>query len=111
MKNIYSFVGARIREERKARRMTLEELASSAGMNTSFLHSVETAKKKLSLNMAQKIADALCLPVERLFSGASSAALSPDLYIGKLAAIVKGADARKKRTIIRVVRALVDDGN
>ncbi|MBI3289059.1 MAG: helix-turn-helix transcriptional regulator [Elusimicrobia bacterium] len=109
MADIYSFVGARIRAERKARKMTLEELASAAGMNTSFLHSIETAKKKLSLNMAQKIADALLIPIERLFAGAPTSKRDSDLYVGKLAAMVKDADSRKKQTILRVVKTLLSD--
>jgi transcriptional regulator with XRE-family HTH domain len=108
LKNIYALVGARIRDERKARKMTLEELASTAGMNTSFLHSVETAKKKLSLNMAQKIADALAIPVSSLFRDVPLTPRSPDLYVGKLTSIVKDADAVQKKTILRVVKSILD---
>lgn len=108
MHDIYIFVGQRIRAERKARKLTLEELASSAGMNTSFLHQIETAKKKPSLRMVQNIAGALQVPIHRLFDGASSAD-EPDPYIGKLASIVRDADAKRRRTIIKVVKALTND--
>jgi transcriptional regulator with XRE-family HTH domain len=110
LKDIYSFIGARIREERKARKLTLEELASAAGMNTSFLQSIETAKKKLSVNMAQKISAAMNIPIERLFSGAPAPRREPDLYIGKLAAVVKDADPGQKQAILRVAKSLVRDG-
>lgn len=89
--------------------MTLEGLASAAGMNTSFLHSIETAKKKLSLNMAQKIADALDIQIGLLFNGAPAKQSPPDLYVGKLAAMVRDVGAGKKRTILRVVKTLVRD--
>lgn len=88
--------------------MTLEELASTAGMNTSFLHAVETAKKKLSLNMAQKIADALTIPVSALFCDVPVNPRSSDLYVGKLTSIVKDADAGQKKTILRIVKSLLD---
>jgi transcriptional regulator with XRE-family HTH domain len=106
--DIYSFVGQRIRAERKARKLTLEELASAAGMNTSFLHQIETAKKKPSLRMVQSIADALQVPIHRLFEGAKKAD-APDPFVGKLASIVKDADATRRKTIFKVVKALASD--
>lgn len=88
--------------------MTLEELASAAGMNTSFLHSIETAKKKPSLRMIQNIAGALILPVHTLFLGAEQSA-KPDAYVGRLAALVRDADDRRRKTILRVVKDLSKD--
>lgn len=88
--------------------MTLEELASTAGMNTSFLHSIETAKKKPSLRMVQNIAEALALPVHQLFVGIARVK-EPDTYVAKLAAIVKDADVHRRKTILRVVKALAKD--
>lgn len=109
MQDIYAFVGQRIRAERKARKLTLEELASAAGMNTSFLHAIETAKKKPSLRTVQEVANALSLPVERLFHGAEGAK-KPDVYVGRLATILKDADDSRRRTILRVVKELAKDG-
>lgn len=77
-------------------------------MNTSFLHQIETAKKKPSLRMIQNIADALQAPIHRLFEGAKSVD-APDPYIGKLASIVRDADAKCRKTIIKVVKAIAND--
>ncbi len=109
MHDIYALVGQRIRAERKARKMTLEELASAAGMNTSFLHQIETAKKKPSLRMVHNIAEALRVPIPILFQGMERVA-TPDPYVGKLAAIVKDADDKRRKTILRVVKELAQDG-
>lgn len=85
--------------------MTLEELASAAGMNTSFLHQIETAKKKPSLRMVQNIAEALSIPVAALFQGIESKPKA-DPFIGRLAVLVKDADAHRRKTILRVVKTL-----
>lgn len=108
MHDIYTFVGQRIRAERKARKLTLEELASSATMNTSFLHQIETAKKKPSLKMVQNIADALQVPIHKLFEGAKPGE-APDPYIGKLASLVRDAAPSRRKTIIKVVKAMSND--
>ena len=44
-KNIYDIVGDRIREERKRTGLTIEQLAESAGISTSFLAYIETKKR------------------------------------------------------------------
>lgn len=108
MQDIYAYVGHRIRAERKARKLTLEELASSASMNTSFLHQIETAKKKPSLKMVQNIATALQLPIHALFEGAKAGTVV-DPYIGKLVSIVRDAAPSRRRTIIKVVKAMAKD--
>jgi len=43
-----------------------------------------------------------------LFEGTKSGA-PPDPYVGKLAAIVRDADATRRKTIIKVVKALAND--
>jgi transcriptional regulator with XRE-family HTH domain len=108
LQDIYAFVGQRIRAERKSRKLTLEELASAVGMNTSFLHQIETAKKKPSLNKIQQIAEALRIPVAQLFEGAK-ASKPADPFIGKLSVLVKDADSPRRRTILKVVKELAKD--
>jgi transcriptional regulator with XRE-family HTH domain len=105
LQDIYSFVGQRIRAERKSRKLTLEELASAVGMNTSFLHQIETAKKKPSLRKVQEIAEALRIPVARLFEGVKPSR-QEDPFIGKLTVLVKDADDPRRKTILKVVKEL-----
>lgn len=105
MLDIYLIVGQRIRAERKERKLTLEELASLAGMNTSFLHHIETGKKKLSLATLQNVARALRMPISRLLARVDVKRLE-DRYADKLSALVRRADSEKRETILRVVREL-----
>lgn len=58
----------RIRELRKARRITLEDLADSAGISTTHLSRMETGERGLSLEYAVRIARALSCEVVDLTS-------------------------------------------
>jgi transcriptional regulator with XRE-family HTH domain len=66
-RNIYDIVGERIREERKKAGLTIERLAELAQISPSFLAYIETKGRKASLETIQKLAEALRLPVARIF--------------------------------------------
>lgn len=108
--DIYSFIGNRIRQERKARGFTLEELASAACMNTSFLHYIEKNKKKPSLGMVQRIAEALGVPIEQLFRGSPTKSQPEVAMAQKVGFILRDANARKRAMILRVIKTLVKEG-
>lgn len=107
--DIYAFIGARIRQERKARGLTLEELSSLVGMNTSFLHYIERNKRKPSLVMVKKIADALGVPLDQLFRGAPVVRKPEIAFAGKLSVLVKDADSKKRGMALRVLKSLLKD--
>jgi len=69
-KNIYDIVGERIREERKKAGLTIERLAELAQISSSFLAYIETKGRKASLETIQKLAEALRIPVAKLFETA-----------------------------------------
>jgi len=56
-------IGTRLRKRRKELRLTLKEVAESAGLTASFLSQVEHNKANLSLNSLRDISDALDVPV------------------------------------------------
>ena len=69
-KSIYDIVGDRVREERKKAGLTIERLAELARISSSFLSYIETKGRKASLETIQKLAEALRIPVARLFETA-----------------------------------------
>ena len=69
-RNIYDIVGERIREERKKAGLTIERLAELAQISSSFLAYIETKGRKASLETIQKLAEALRIPVAKLFETA-----------------------------------------
>ena len=64
----FTLLGRRIREERKARGLTQQQLADVVGMDAGHLSRVEHGKAVPSINAVKKIADALALPIAKLFA-------------------------------------------
>lgn len=64
---ILRMVGTRIRDMRKKRGLSQEELGERAGVHFSYIGGVERAEKNISLLSLQKIADALETDVFELF--------------------------------------------
>lgn len=104
--NIYAFIGRRIREERKARGMTLEDVASKASMNASFLHYIEKNKKKPSLDTVGRIAGALGIPLDVLFSGAPLRKPTDDPAVRRITELVREASPKRRAAILKVVQTL-----
>jgi transcriptional regulator with XRE-family HTH domain len=67
-------VGKRIREIRKARNMTQDQLAVATGLSKSFISEVENDSRNASSKNMVKIANALGASVEYLLRGVSAAA-------------------------------------
>lgn len=60
--------GAEVRQLRKARQMTLAELARTSGVSISHLSAIERGTVSASLNKISRIADALAVPEEWFFN-------------------------------------------
>ena len=69
-------VGARIRTLRKARSMTLRQLAHKTVLSVSLLSQIEVGKSSASLFSMRKIASALGVPLAHLFEQRPPAAVS-----------------------------------
>lgn len=60
--------GAEVRQLRKARQMTLADLAGSSGVSISHLSAIERGTVSASLNKISRIAEALAVPEEWFFA-------------------------------------------
>src|SRR4051812_44976170 len=67
MEDIYTALGQRIRDKRKQRGQTLEELAHDAKLATSFVGQIERGERKLSVAALDRLAAALGIPLAQLF--------------------------------------------
>ncbi|MEY9996145.1 transcriptional regulator with XRE-family HTH domain/quercetin dioxygenase-like cupin family protein [Streptomyces sp. V4I8] len=70
-------VGARIRQARLARGMSLRALAREVGVSASLVSQIETGKTQPSVSTLYAITTALAISVESLFDAGESAAVSP----------------------------------
>ena len=62
-------LGNRIREQRKARGWTQEELADNAGIDRSYIGGVERGERNLTFKVLCQICKALCCDVAVLTKG------------------------------------------
>ncbi len=65
-KKILKEFGSRVREERLAKGLSQEELASLAKVHRTYIGMIERAEKNITLLNIEKIAKALGLPVDKL---------------------------------------------
>jgi transcriptional regulator with XRE-family HTH domain len=68
MPTIQELVGARVRELRKARGWTLEDLAEKAGKHYTYIGGLERGARNVTLEVLQAVATALDVPLKELFS-------------------------------------------
>lgn len=62
----YALIGKRIRETRKQRGLSAEELAEIADLSTVYISYIENAKRKPSLESLIKISNALEITIDEL---------------------------------------------
>lgn len=60
-------IGKNIRRERKAQRITIEDLAEKAGLSTNYLGAIERGEKVPSLESLVAIIDALNITADAVF--------------------------------------------
>jgi transcriptional regulator with XRE-family HTH domain len=66
--NVLTFVGARIREIRKEKGMSQEQVGENADFHYSYIGRIERGEKNISLLTLSRIADALGVGVHQFFS-------------------------------------------
>jgi transcriptional regulator with XRE-family HTH domain len=105
--DIYGFIGTRIGKMRKERGLTLEELAGAAGMNTSFLQSIEKNKKRPSVRMLYNICLALDIPMEKMFKDAPAPPKETDVFARKISMLVRDASPKTREKALEVLKTLI----
>ena len=68
MPTIQQLVGTRVRELRKARDWTLEDLAEKAKKHYTYIGGLERGDRNVTLEVLQAVATALDVPLKELFS-------------------------------------------
>jgi transcriptional regulator with XRE-family HTH domain len=71
---LYRTLAARLREERRRRRLSLRKLAKTSGLSTTTVHQIEAGRGSPSLGTLQALATTLGVPVGTLFEAGASAA-------------------------------------
>ena len=105
--DIKKIIGLRIKEFRKKRNMTQEQLAEKANLHTTFIAHIERGKKVCSIKSLQKIAVALNIPVFVLLQENDCASkFKYDVYTEKLLSFVKDKSDRDKEMLIKIANSI-----
>lgn len=67
MKNIEITFGLKIKELRKQKKYSQEQLANLASINKSYISQIENGKTKVSLEIMSKLAKAFEIEINKLF--------------------------------------------
>ncbi len=67
MEPIERLFGVAIRRRREKLRLSQEDFADQAGIHRTYINSIELGKVKISISVAQQLADALKTPLSRIW--------------------------------------------
>lgn len=68
-KGLLIIIGRNIKKRRKAKKLTLQELAWEVGMEKGDIHGIEAGKRNVTIKTLVKISSALEVPVYKLLVG------------------------------------------
>ncbi len=94
-------IGQRIRRLRKARKLTLEELARTTALSQPFLSQIERDIKNPSVETLSRICDALGVTLAEFFSSGS---LQPDA--DRLALVARRLTAQQRELLARFLEQM-----
>lgn len=101
-------IGKGIRTNRQRLKLTIEQLAEAAGVDSNYLAHVETGSKTASVPFVAKVLDALDIGPERLFTGSSGTikASEGDDLERKIRVLVRGLDRGQRLDLLAVLTRL-----
>lgn len=105
MKTTRELLGARIKEIRRLRSFSQEQLAETVGLDSKFISKIEVGRSSPSLETMENIASALGVEIKDLFEFAHLQA--GGVKIEDIELLLADADEEKKRTIMKIIRAVV----
>lgn len=97
-------LGLRIRQLRTEKHMSQEELSFKAGISPAHLGQIERALKNPTIDTIAKIAAALDIPMETLFTLDSVSAPSQSATMGKINAQLLSMSEEEQKDILRIIR-------
>ncbi|MCA0755343.1 helix-turn-helix domain-containing protein [Paenibacillus sp. N4] len=111
MSGIAARIGENIRQLRKRRGLSQEQLALRAEINPSYMGQVERGEKNPTIDVLGKIALALQMPIEQIV-GVISEADSPGAaeeagYLDKIAHQLNGLSLKEQEAVYKFVKQLV----
>ena len=103
--NLPEIVGQRIREYRRQKNWTQEQLAEAASLHYSYIGGVERGDRNISLETLEKIATALDIPAGELFR--PEEVLDKQHLLDEHMKLIRGRSAEEIALITRITRDVI----
>jgi len=107
LSEISVLIGDRIREFRKKKGLSQEELAHRANLNTAHLGQIERGEKSPTLDSIEKIAIALDITLEELFRFKSAPNSVKETYIDKIYGYLKCLSQDEQKDVLSTIKVLM----
>lgn len=101
-------LGQIIRQTRRQKKLTQEDLGELAGVNAKYLGEVELGKANPTVVFLAKVSSVLALEMSDLFLGCQSPREEDVLILGEIMAILRGLDQQNLQKIHKVIKLIVE---
>ncbi len=99
-------LGRRIKELRKAKKLSQEDLAERAGISTPYVSQIERGKENPTLDLLFKLTDALKVSLSEMCDFESEG-MSQKQIEQAIRELLRSADPERSRIALKVVKALL----
>src|SRR3989338_581666 len=106
MKTTKELLGGRIKELRRLRRLSQEELSEKINIDPKHLSRIEVGRGFPSLDTLERLADTLQVDIKDLFEFSHKAQSQKELK-ETLSSLLKEADEERLRLVVKIVKAVV----
>ena len=108
MSNLQKIVGERIRNFRKEKGWSQEELADNANLHTTYIGQLERGEKNPTLESIEKIANALGISLEELFRAIQPNILPDDYTLLQIITILQARSVEDQKLVLKMLNILFE---
>ena len=102
----YELLGRHIREHRKEKKLTLEQLAEKLDVSTTFIGQIERAKGIPSLETLVKIANVLEVSIDSLLFGDLNNKSGNNHIVSRIEELTEGFSATEKELLLKNIEII-----
>ncbi|RAK18874.1 helix-turn-helix protein [Anoxybacillus vitaminiphilus] len=108
MSNLPKLIGERIRNFRKEKGLSQEELAHKANLHTTYIGQLERGEKNATLESVEKVANALEISLEDLFRSINPHANSHEYTLSQIVTRLQTMSIKDQKMILKFLDLLQD---
>ena len=107
MDDISTLLGMRIRNLRKKRGLSQEELASRSNLHTTYIGQVERGQKSVTIKNLEKIANALDYDLSDIFEAIGNRRVSTSETLSEMITILQSVNEKDQEFILHLVKSML----